>query len=113
MEGRTELEKVIMCYEKQHTEAIRSKQEAEIVLPFVRAALEELDSAMAQAETVEPRVIDRVQSQVDSARAAQGPTIVESSSLQEPVAPSEDAPAETGRASIASLIEEAKGQKAS
>lgn len=49
-EGRAELQRVILQYEKQRAEAIRSKQEAEIVLPFVRAALEELDAALGQSE---------------------------------------------------------------
>lgn len=118
MEGRTELQKVIMHYEKQRAEAIRAKQEAEIVLPFVRAALEELDTATGQAESADSGVMDRVQSQVNSARAAQGPAIVQpepaaDNAFEDQVAPFEDAIGDTGRASIASLIEEANGQKAS
>lgn len=49
-EGRSELQSVILQYEKQRAEAIRSKQESEIVLPFLRAALEELDDALGQRE---------------------------------------------------------------
>jgi len=119
MEGRTELQRVIMHYEKQRAEAIRFKQEAEIVLPFVRAALEELDSATGQVETNENNVMHRVQSQVDSARAAHAPHAV---SEAPPLAPSpayDDSPefdevvGQGVRASIASLIEEANNQKAS
>lgn len=63
-EGRAELQRVILQYEKQRAEAIRAKQEAEIVLPFMRAALEELDAALGQSENGE--VMERVHSQVHS-----------------------------------------------
>lgn len=66
-EGRAELQRVILQYEKQRAEAIRSKQECEIVLPFMRAALEELDAALGQSENGE--VMERVQSQVRSGKA--------------------------------------------
>lgn len=66
-EGRAELQRVILQYEKQRAEAIRAKQEAEIVLPFMRAALEELDAALGQRENGE--VMDRVHSQVQSGKA--------------------------------------------
>lgn len=66
-EGRADLQRVILQYEKQRAEAIRAKQESEIVLPFVRAALEELDAALGQSENSD--VMDRVQSQVQSGKA--------------------------------------------
>lgn len=66
-EGRADLQRVILQYEKQRAEAIRSKQEAEIVLPFVRAALEELDAALGQSEN--GGVMERVQSQVQNGKA--------------------------------------------
>lgn len=66
-EGRAELQRVILQYEKQRAEAIRAKQEAEIVLPFMRAALEELDAALGQSENGE--VMERVHSQVQSGKA--------------------------------------------
>ncbi len=133
-EGRAELQKVILHYEKQRAEAMRAKQEAEIVLPFMRAALEELDAAVGQtgqsntskansmrpALKIEPTSHAASKVEVDSAplptpapqpepalavaNGAPGPVGVES-------APSEPAPAKPafGRASIASLIEEASG----
>ena len=65
-EGRAELQRIILQYEKQRADALRSKQESEVVLPFVRAALEELDSAMGNNE--DHARMERVQSQVESAR---------------------------------------------
>jgi hypothetical protein len=66
-EGRAELQRVILQYEKQRAEAVRSRQECEIVLPFMRAALEELDAALGQSENGE--VMERVQSQVRNGKA--------------------------------------------
>ncbi len=108
MDGRAELQRVILHYEQQRADAIRAKQEAEIVLPFVRAALEELDAATGQSENSE--VMERVQAQVESARAPQ-----ESAAAPAPTAfPREAAPRFTPdpHVSIASLIEEAKQGKA-
>ncbi len=43
-DGRIELEKAIEVWEKRHTAAVQAKREAEVVMPFLRAAVEELDS---------------------------------------------------------------------
>ena len=43
-EGRSELEKAIEVWERRHVAAVRAKREAEVVMPFLRAAIEELDS---------------------------------------------------------------------
>jgi hypothetical protein len=43
-EGRNELEKAIEVWERRHAAAVRAKREAEVVMPFLRAAVEELDS---------------------------------------------------------------------
>ena len=46
-EGRGELERAIEVWERRHVVAVQSKREAEVVLPFLRAAIEELDSFQA------------------------------------------------------------------
>lgn len=133
-EGRAELQRVILQYEKQRAEAIRSKQEAEIVLPFVRAAMEELAAALGQSESSETK---RVQAEHVAERSAakaaafqpqerprrSGTAVFGVSESHEPVAADPDfdeldvdeeiaAPMQAsggfGRASIASLIEDAK-----
>lgn len=50
-EGRSELEKAIEVWERRHGEAVQVKREAEVVMPFLRAAVEELDSFHARATT--------------------------------------------------------------
>ena len=58
-EGRHELEQAIEVWENRHAEAVRLKREAEVVMPFLRAAVEELDNfrgekaVAAPAETIE------------------------------------------------------------
>lgn len=52
-EGRSELEKAIEVWEQRHVAAVQAKREAEVVMPFLRAAVEELDSFHAGNETVE------------------------------------------------------------
>lgn len=51
-EGRNELEKAIDVWERRHVAAVQAKREAEVVMPFLRAAIEELDSFHAGNETV-------------------------------------------------------------
>ena len=89
-EGRAELQRVILQYEKQRAEAIRSKQECEIVLPFMRAALEELDAALGQSENGE--VMERVQSQVRSGKARSQQVQAERVAQAAPAAPAIEAP---------------------
>lgn len=89
-EGRAELQRVILQYEKQRAEAIRSKQECEIVLPFMRAALEELDAALGQSENGE--VMERVQSQVRSGKARSQQVQAERAAEVAPEAPAFRAP---------------------
>ena len=50
-EGRSELEKAIEVWERRYGEAVQAKREAEVVMPFLRAAVEELDSFHAGATT--------------------------------------------------------------
>lgn len=52
-EGRSELEKAIEVWERRHGAAVQAKREAEVVMPFLRAAVEELDSFHAGNKTVE------------------------------------------------------------
>ncbi|MFQ5610343.1 MAG: hypothetical protein ACE5F8_08765 [Woeseiaceae bacterium] len=102
-------------------EAMRELVDHPGLTPSARV-IEELDTATGQVENKETNVMDRVQSQVDSARAAQPPAIVQPDAMEpgavqpspfeSQATPFEDAP-DAGRASIASLIEEANGQKAS
>lgn len=107
VDGRAELQKIILQYEKQRAEAIRTKQEAEVVLPFVRAALEELDAAMGNSED-ESRM-ERVHSQVESARGPQAvkpnPTPTDAEPSASPFG-SEDILQGNRAASIASLLDE-------
>ena len=42
-EGRSELENALEVWERRHAAAVRAKCEAEVVMPFLRAAVEELD----------------------------------------------------------------------
>ena len=51
-EGRNELEKAIEVWERRHVAAVQAKREAEVVMPFLRAAVEELDSFHAGNKTV-------------------------------------------------------------
>ncbi|NKB88873.1 MAG: hypothetical protein GKS06_11705 [Acidobacteria bacterium] len=63
-EGRHELDKAIEVWEQRHAAAVRAKREAEVVMPFLRAAVEELDNfrgdksegAVAPAAVVAPPV---------------------------------------------------------
>jgi len=50
-EGRSELEKAIEVWERRHVAAVQAKREAEVVMPFLRAAVEELDSFHAGNKT--------------------------------------------------------------
>ena len=50
-EGRSELEKAIEVWERRHVAAVQAKREAEVVMPFLRAAVEELDSFHAGSQT--------------------------------------------------------------
>lgn len=50
-EGRSELEKAIEVWERRHVAAVQAKREAEVVMPFLRAAVEELDSFHAGNQT--------------------------------------------------------------
>ncbi len=52
-EGRSELEKAIEVWERRHVTAVQAKREAEVVMPFLRAAVEELDSFHAGNKTAE------------------------------------------------------------
>lgn len=111
VDGRAELQRIILQYEKQRAEAIRTKQEAEVVLPFVRAALEELDAAMGNSE--DKSRMERVHSQVESARGPQAvkpdPTPSSAPAAAKPVASpfgNEDILQGNRTASIASLLDE-------
>jgi len=53
-DGRNELERAINVWEKRYAAAVRAKREAEVVMPFLRAAVEELDSFHAGAERSAP-----------------------------------------------------------
>lgn len=126
-EGRADLQRVILQYEKQRAEAIRSKQEAEIVLPFVRAALEELDAALGQSENNSEGQREQTKRAVErSAAAAKERATDPAPAVEEPKAPvaaksvfgvseedefeMDETPAKEspfGRSSIASLIDEA------
>ena len=50
-EGRNELEQALDVWERRHAAAVRAKREAEVVIPFMRAAIEELDSFNANGES--------------------------------------------------------------
>ncbi len=50
-EGRNELEQALDVWERRHAVAVRAKREAEVVIPFMRAAIEELDSFHANGES--------------------------------------------------------------
>lgn len=59
-EGRNELEQALDVWERRHAAAVRAKREAEVVIPFMRAAIEELDSFNANGgsdETAEIPVV--------------------------------------------------------
>jgi hypothetical protein len=117
-EGRDGLQRVIQQYEKQLADAIRSRQECEIVLPFLRGALEELDATLGNSEDGE--VMERVQSEIRSSTtrtreiraesAAEGSADATSSETSEP-AHARPASPSFNRASIASLIDEADQQE--
>lgn len=49
-EGHVELQRIVHQYDKQLAEATRAQQEAEIVLSFLRAAVDELE-ALGRGET--------------------------------------------------------------
>jgi hypothetical protein len=53
-EGRSELERAIDVWEQRHAAAVRAKREAEVVMPFLRAAVEELDTFRADGATTIP-----------------------------------------------------------
>ena len=53
-DGRSELENAIEVWEQRHAAAVRAKREAEVVMPFLRAAVEELDSFHANAPVAAP-----------------------------------------------------------
>ncbi len=55
-EGRSELEKAIEVWERRHAAAVQAKREAEVVMPFLRAAVEELDSFHAGNPAVDAPV---------------------------------------------------------
>lgn len=57
-EGRNELEKAIEVWERRHVAAVQAKNEAEVVMPFLRAAIEELDSFHAGNKTVAGAAVD-------------------------------------------------------
>ncbi len=57
-EGRSELEKAIEVWERRHVAAVQAKNEAEVVMPFLRAAIEELDSFHAGNKTTAGAAVD-------------------------------------------------------
>lgn len=66
-EGRSELEKAIEVWEQRHVAAVQAKREAEVVMPFLRAAVEELDSFHAGNKTVEAVASEPVMPRAPSA----------------------------------------------
>lgn len=106
-EGHAELQRIVLQYDKQLAEATRAQQEAEIVLSFLRAAVDELEAL----DRGEPR---RVSTQKDPFAAPVSPVPATSTApvpAVEPIAVNEKppvpAPANSGnRATIASLIED-------
>lgn len=65
-EGRSELEKVIEVWERRHVAAVQAKNEAEVVMPFLRAAIEELDSFHAGNKTIAGAAVDFAPQATDS-----------------------------------------------
>ena len=118
-EGRANMERVIRHYEQQRAEALRLKKEAEIVLPYMRAAIEELE---AQVGNAEPVAEVETHQPAEMAPAPKRPTLlmaagdeadhaeVEEEFEEEFEVEAEDAESKPsfGRASIASLIEQKK-----
>ena len=51
-EGRNELEKAIEVWERRHVAAVQAKNEAEVVMPFLRAAIQDLDRSQAVPKTI-------------------------------------------------------------
>jgi len=49
-EGRAGIQRIILQYQQQRSDAMRVLKEADVVLPFLRAAIEELDAADDQPE---------------------------------------------------------------
>ena len=49
-EGRNQLEQAIEAWQKRHEVAVLAQREADIVLPFLRAAVEELDAFRKNGE---------------------------------------------------------------
>lgn len=69
-EGREQLQQAIEAWQKRHAAAVLAQREADIVLPFLRAAVEELDAfrkngeqaeAVAVAPAIEPVTAPRLE----------------------------------------------------
>ncbi len=106
-EGHAELQRIVLQYDKQLAEATRAQQEAEIVLSFLRAAVDELEAL----DRGEPGRVSAHKRPVAAPVAAAGAASISPVPAVEPIAvnqgPPVPAPKSTGnRATIAALIED-------